>query len=140
MALIDHVYLDAGLTDQFDDSTDTLDCFAIDGETGDGSFWVGSDDSGIKIQEATDPGVNNLTLTIADSGSGTGVDELDIKLALSQAGLDSAVAGDPLSLGATITGGAGNAVRVWYRWDNSVGSGTYTEISLTLSARVEVVI
>lgn len=44
----------------------------------------------------------------------------EIKLALTQIGLDSAVAGDPLDLGATIPGGDDNAVTFWVRIDNTV--------------------
>ena len=54
MALIDHVYNDAGLTDQFDDASDTLGAQAVNGSSGDGVFYVGDPDDTIKIQaEAT---------------------------------------------------------------------------------------
>lgn len=141
MATIDHVYLDAGLTDQFDDAADTLDAFALNGESGDGVFYVGIPDAAAsptrKIQDATNPGVDNIVVSIADSAPGSGVEASHIKLALTSAGLDSAVAGDPLNLGATIQSKPANAVPVHYRWTNSTGSGTSTEISLSVSDRIE---
>lgn len=137
MALIDHIYKDAALTEQFDDASDTLDAFAVNGSSGDGVFYVGDPDDTIKIQASSDPGVDPITVSITDSGTGTGVDELDIKLAVSSAGLDSATGGASLNLGATILGGVANAVAVHYRWSNSVGGSTYTEISLEVTARDE---
>jgi hypothetical protein len=138
MALIDHVYNDIGLADQFDDATDTLNAAAINGSTGRGHFYVGTPTSGNKIQAASDPGTDPIQVTIVDAAAGTGVDELDIKLATSEGALGSAVAGDPLNLPATIN--YGTPVAVWFEWDNSVGSGTYTEISLEIVARIETLI
>lgn len=137
MTAIDHVYKDAGLTQQFDDAVDTLGAFALNGNSGDGVFYVGVSSDTRQIQDATNPGIDQIAVAIADVSSGSGVEAAHIKLALTAGGLDSAVAGDPLNLGATIPGGAANAVAVHYRWTNSVGSGTYTEISLSLSDRVE---
>lgn len=137
MAAIDHVYKDAGLTEQFDSATDTLGAQALNGSSGDGVFYVGTPTTGNVIQAASDPGVDPIEVTPADAAGGSGVEASHIKLALSSAGLASAVGGAALSLGPTINGGAANAVAVHYRWTNSVGTGTYTEISLEITARVE---
>lgn len=137
MATIDHVYLDADLTDQFDDSVDTLGAFALNGSSGDGVFYVGVASATRKIQAASDPGTDQIAVSIADSDAGTGVDAADIKLALSSAGLDAATGGASLNLGATINGGSANAVAVHYRWTNDTGNSTYSDISLSLVARVE---
>ena len=137
MALIDHMYLDAGLTDQFDDSSDTLGAQAVNGSSGDGVFYIGDPDDTIKIQAQSDPGVDPITVSIADSAAGSGVETTHIKLALSSAGLDSATGGASLSAGTTINGGSANAVPIHYRWTNSTGAGVSTEISLSVVARVE---
>lgn len=142
MTTIAHVFLDAGLTTAFDDATHTLDAFALNGGSDDGVFYIGSDAATgtTVIEAASDPGIDQLVVSISDSAPGTGVEAAHIKLALTQLGLDSAVAGDPLNIGTGVTSGAANAVPVWYRWDNSVGASTYTEISLGLSAREERVV
>ena len=137
MALIPHVYLDAGLTDQFDDATDTLPAQAVNAASGTGSFWVGTTTATNKIQDATNPGIDQLVASITDSAPASGVETTDIRLALSEAGLAGATPGASLNIGATILGGSANAVRVWYQWDNIVGAGTYTEISLNISDRIE---
>lgn len=136
MALIDHIYLDAALNDQFDDATDTLGAAAVNGQSGDGYFFVGDPDPAIAIKAASNPGTDNITLEILDSASGSGVEKTHIKLAISQAALDSATGGADLSIGQSIPGGDSNAVQVWYRWDNSTGSDS-AEISLSIVARVE---
>ncbi len=137
MALIDHVYLDAGLTDQFDDATDTLGASALQGADGDGVFYVGTTVATNKIEAASNPGVDQIAVSIADSAPGGGVEVTDIKLATSQANLGSAVGGAPLNIGTTIAGGVPSAVPVWYRWNNTQGSAVYTEISIEIVPRVE---
>jgi len=136
MALIQHVYHDAAMSTQFDDSTDTLGAMAVNGTSGKGVFYVGTPESGNKLQDATNPGVDPIELSIVDASAGSGVEASHIKLALSEAGLSSATGGAALSLGTSIAGGTGLAVH--YQWDNSVGDSTYTEISLLLSSRIEV--
>lgn len=55
----------------------------------------------------------------------------ELKLALSAAGLDTAVAGDPLNLGTQILSEAANAVAVYIRADDATDTvGTETELSL----------
>ncbi len=137
MALIDHVYHDPGLTDQFDDTTDTLPAGALQGADGDGVFYVGTPNAANQIQAESDPGVDPIVVSIADSAPGSGVEVTDIKLASSQSGLGSAIAGNPLSIGATIAGGIPGAVPVWYRWNNTQGSSVYLDISLEIVPRVE---
>lgn len=142
MAEIPHIFIDAALLTKFDDAVHTLDAEAVQGADGDGWFWVGIADAdnspARKLQAASDPGVDPLVVSIVDASPGGGVEAAHIKLALTQVDLGSAVAGDPVNLPATIQGGAVNAVKVWFRWANSVGGSTYTEISLSLVERIEV--
>ena len=138
MALIDHVYNDINLTDQFDDATDTLAAQAINGGSGTGVIYVGTPDTAKKLQAASDPGIDSVTVSIVDATPGGGVEATHIKLAVSEAALSSATGGASLPLGANLTGGT--AYPVWYQWDNSVGAGTYTEISLSIVPRIEVAV
>ncbi len=137
MALIPHVYKDPGLTQQFDDAIDTLGASALNGGDGDGYFYFGDPDDTIKIQADSDPGIDQISVSITDSAPGSNVEAAHVKLALTQGGLAGATGGASLNLGSTINGGVAGAVAVWYRWTNSVGGGTYTDILLDLPARVE---
>lgn len=133
MALIDYVYLDDTLTTQFDDTV-PLTLAAQNGQSGDAVLYVGLPDDTQKIQANSAPGIDPITVTIADAAAGSGVEATHVKLALTQAGLTAATGGASLDLGATINGGAANRVAVWVRWTNSTGAGTSTEISLGLPA------
>ena len=136
MAIIANVFLDPGLTIPFDDATNTLGASALNGGSGDNVFYVGTENIGDVVQAASDPGVDPITVSIVDATPGADVDAVDIKLAISQANLNSAVGGDPLNLPATINGGSAGASPVWYRWANDTGDQTYTDISLNIVARV----
>jgi len=137
MSLIQNIYLDPGLLTQFDDATDTLNAGAIQGGDGDGVFYVGTPNAANQLQEALDPGINPIVVSIVDATPGADVEVADIKLAASQVDLASAVAGASLSLGVTIPGGQAGAKAVWYRWANSEGSGVYTDITLEIVDRIE---
>jgi hypothetical protein len=134
MALIDYVYLDAGLTDQFDDAVDNIFAGAVNGSSGTGVFYIGSPIATDVLQADSAPGVDPLTVDIVDQAPGSGVEASHWRLAVSEAGLLAATPGAQLSLGATINGGSGNAVPVWYQWDNSSGSGSFTDILLNIPA------
>jgi hypothetical protein len=140
MALIPHIYLDAGLTQQFDDATDTLPAAAVNGSFDQRNFYFGSPNEAIKIEAASNPGIDPLQIVIFDNAPGGGVEAADLKLAVSQAALSSAPAGGTLTVGQTINGGVTNAVPIWYQWDNSSGPGTSTEINFVVTERVEVAI
>lgn len=138
MALIDYVYHDIALTDQFDDSTDFLEAEAANGDDGDGKFYIGTPTSGKKLQASSDPGVDSITVSISDSAPGSDVEATHLKLALTQGGLAGATGGASLGVGVEIS--YGSPKEVWYRWANSVGADDYTEISLDIVAMQEVTI
>lgn len=77
------------------------------------------------------PSGGNINITIEDSSVGIGHETTEIKLALTSAGLDTAVAGAPLSLGTSITSGVSNATPIHIRVTNAVSTaGISTELSL----------
>ena len=104
----------------------------INAGVSDYQFWIGNPTSGVKLQDATSPGINSMEISIGDATPAEGPEVTWIKLALTQAGLDSAVAGDPLDIGATIFGGTANALSFWCRITNSL-SGTLSSTDLFLS-------
>lgn len=140
MAAIPHVYTDPALTVNFDPATMQIELSAIDGSSGDAVIYFGTPTAANKIEATSDPGVDPLQLTVVDANAGTGVAVGAIKLAVTSAGLDSATGGAALSLGATVLGGAANAVPVHIRWANTVGEGEFTDISLEITAREEVAV
>lgn len=101
--------------------------------------YLGSTAAGKQFQAASDPGVDDVVVSIADSAAASGVEAEHIKLALSSGGLDTAVAGDPLTIGTEILSGVVNAVAVHVRVDTpALASGTYTDIELRTNTLIEV--
>lgn len=100
-------------------------------------FYLGSPVVGRQFEDAAAPGAGEITVSVEDSGSG--VLPSAVKLALSAAGLDTAVAGAPLAVGTQIPSGPGNGVAVHVRVDTpATAAGTYTNLRLQTSACVEV--
>lgn len=139
MAAMAYLFSDSALTTPIDDVTG-LSLSAVTGDSVDGVFYVGLTNASNKIQAQSNPGVDQITVSIADAASGSGAAASEIKLALSSVGLDTATGGAALNLGATINGGSANAVAVYWRWTNAAGSGDYTDLSLDLPAVVETAI
>lgn len=79
-----------------------------------------------KLQRKTNPGVDDISVTIEDANPGddaTGHKVGEFKLASTLAGLDTAVAGDPLSLGTTINAGVGAKASIHVRFTDLTGGG-----------------
>jgi len=136
MAALSYIFSDSALTTPVDDATG-LTAAAVTGDSIDGVFYVGLTDASNQIQAQSDPGVDQITISISDSDGATGAAASEIKLALSNGALGSATGGASLDIGATIAGGSGNAVEVHWRWTNGAGSGDYTDLSLDVPALVE---
>lgn len=84
-------------------------------------IYLGSPDPVKVLRAASDPGVDPITLTVADSAAGSGSPAGDVRLALSAGELASATGGAALSLGVQINGGAANAVAIHVRVLDSTG-------------------
>lgn len=110
------------------------------GAATDVQLWIGSTETDVQVQATSDPGVDDIEISIADSdGSGAGNADTACKLATSQAALAAAVAGDPLAIGPTLTSGTGNAVTFWLRVTNAQATvGVYTDLSLETNGLTEV--
>lgn len=94
--------------------------------------------SGKKFQAASDPGVDSILVTIDDQETGTGQAASAITLATSEAGLSTAVAGEPLDLGPTLLSGTANATPIWIQFDDDTGVvATDLDIRLLTNALVE---
>lgn len=81
--------------------------------------YLGSVDSGLKFEAESDPGVDQIVLSISDSMPGSGQPTTAIKLATSALGLATATAGASLNLGTQMLSGVPNAVPIWIQFDDS---------------------
>jgi hypothetical protein len=137
MALTFKVFADSGLVTEAAPVVNQ----ASDGSTGavDVQLWVGSANTGKKIQDASAPGVDDLVMTIVDSNALSGQAVGAVKLALTQGALTAATAGASLNLGVdTINGGSANAVTFWMRVSATLlTAGNYTDLSLQLVDVIE---
>ncbi len=129
-------YADAGLTS--DVSAGIPVAQVASGGATDLLVYFGSTASGATLQAASSPGGDPITITPADSASGSGVETSMIRLASTALGLDSATPGAAMSLGVSLSSGASNAVPVWVRVAaGALAVGSYTDGGLELCAVVE---
>lgn len=97
----------------------------------DAVVYFGNPWAGTELQSASAPGVAPLSVVLADAGSSSGVEVDEVLLASTKAGLDTAVPGAPLHLGARIHAGAAVAIHV--RIDSELTDpGRYADVSLTV--------
>lgn len=101
--------------------------------------YLGSTNASATYQANSNPSVDQIVLSIADSAPSSGIEVTNIKLATSLLGLDVAVAGDPLSLGTEILGGVANLVEVYIRSDTPVLATTNTDITINTNEIIELV-
>lgn len=131
---------DAALTTEVT-AADPIDVTALSpgGAATDVQLWFGSTTADVQVQANSDPGVDDIEISIADSdGVGAGNATTACKLATSQVGLGAAVAGDPLTIGPTLTGGVANAMPFWLRVTNAqTVVGVYTDLSLATNTLIE---
>lgn len=133
MAVTLKFYADAGLTTELASLARSANS---DGSSGnvDAVIYIGSTAVGKTFRALSNPGVDQIVLSIADAASGSGHPASEVKLATSAGGLAAAVAGASLNLGTQILSGAGNAIAVYVRWLNTlVVPGVSTELSLSLN-------
>lgn len=107
------------------------------------TYWLANidddpmDGGSLKLEDQTDPGVNQIQLYIVDNDPGTGHESTEITLALSSGDLGVNTAGDPLDIGTQLLSGASNALPVYVRVVNAVSTyGRSTELSAWITSTV----
>jgi len=101
-------------------------------------IYLGSTNAANKAQADSNPGVDPIVVSVVDADPATGSPATEFKLALTSGGLDTAVAGDPLTLSTVINGGAANAVPIYTRRTSAIGvAGSYTDLSLQTNTLLE---
>lgn len=114
---------------------------ASDGSTQalDRVVYLGSNAVGKKFQAASNPGVDQIQVSLVDTAVGSGVEAAHVKLATSQSGLNAAVAGAPVSIGTQILSGPSHSVAVYVRVDTpALAVGAYNDLSLATAPVIEV--
>lgn len=97
--------------------------------------FYGSNTAGRKLQNATNPGVDAVLLSLYDAASGSGLPVTAITLALSAGELDTNTPGDPVALGVTLLSEAANAVEVFLRVEGGAAAlGNHTDLRLRVTA------
>ncbi len=98
-------------------------------------FYLGGTDATRKHVAASDPGLDPIEVSIDDSEGGMSLLPSALRLATTQGGLATATPGAPLAVGASIVGGAANAVAVWVRVDApEIDAAIYDNLSLVTNA------
>lgn len=117
--------------DLSDNPQDTLLYFAnIDDDPGDNGV--------IKMEAYSNPGTDDLVISIADASVGSGHEADEITLATTAAALDTNTAGASLSLGTQLLSGVSNRQEIHIRVENAVTSvGNSTELSSGINQTVE---
>lgn len=134
MALSFQLFADSALTEPLTSLVATH--LVGSGAAVDQRVFFGSAESGVKLVAASDPGVDDILLSVADANPGDGHEPSAVRLATTQGGLDSATPGAALNLGAEVLSGAANAVEVWIRRIDETGT---VGISSELSAQTQTV-
>lgn len=86
------------------------------------------------LQAASAPGADPITVTPEDTNTEGGMPASAVKLALSAAGLDSAVGGAPLTIGTTLNSGTAGAREIHVRIDFNPTVAVYSDVRLTTNA------
>lgn len=139
MAISFAFFNDAGLTSPLVGNLQVQQ--ASDGSTGpvDINLFFGSNAVGRKVQAASDPGIDPILLDIVDAAPGSGHEDTEIKLALTQIGLDTASPGASRTLGNELLSEVGNATSIWIRIEDATGViGTSLELSIQMNNVIEV--
>ena len=124
------IYTDPLLTQPL--TTDLIYIHNSNGSTGnvDKVLYLGSTNPAMSLRATANPDVDQISLSITDSDANAGTPKpLDIKLALNQPALDSAVEGASLDLGTIISGGVANAIAIYIRSSQPDGVGNDLSIS-----------
>lgn len=131
MALTFGFFSDSALASPLTGSLQHAKLASTSTEDKDFRIYLGSTEASTQLQRATSPGVNEVTVEVSDSDTGTAPATTAVKLATTQAGLDTATAGASLALGTEILSGSANAATIWVRTTNAL-TGITTDSTLGL--------
>ena len=136
MAISFRFYADPDLTEPVDRLTSV---HLVEGsDPVDQRVYFGSLTPARKVQDASEPGVAEVAISVVDAAPGEGHEPSAVRLATTQAGLDVATPGAPLALGSEVLSGAAAAIEIWVRTVDETGVvAASEELSLTTQSLVE---
>jgi len=98
----------------------------------DRQVWLGVTDTDRAYYAASDPGTDDIVVSIIDAASGASLLPSSLRLAFDAGGLDTATPGASLAIGTDVQPGSVNAVSFMIRIDTAAfASGVYNNLSLT---------
>ncbi len=94
-------------------------------------YYLGAADVDRTWFAASDPGVDDIVVSVVDSASGTALLPNTLRLALAAEDLDTATPGAALAIGTAVDPGSGSAVAIHIRVDSAaIAAGLYENLSL----------
>jgi len=104
-------------------------------------LFIGSVTASRKIEANSNPGVDQISVSIVDAAVASGHEATEVKLATTQGGLAASTPAAPLDLGLIVNSGAGNGAEFWIEADDVTGViGTSVELSVDTNALIESVV
>lgn len=138
MATTFKLYKDSGLTQEFIPGTDFIGPVTNPPETF--SLWLGSTTAANKAEADSDPGNDQIVVSISDSDPGNNLEDTDVQLGVDAAAAAAATAGAALNLGTVINGGVGNAQQIAVRVSYTGGLTSDQTVSIVTNTLRESVI
>jgi hypothetical protein len=138
MATTFKLFKDSGLTQEFIPGTDFIGPVTNPPETF--SIWLGSNTAANKAEADSDPGNDQITVSITDSDPGNNLEDSDVQLGTDAASAAVATGGASLDLGTVINGGVGNAQEIAVRVSYSGGLTSDQTVGIALNTLRESVI
>lgn len=129
------LFTDTGLTTPFSSPLQVNHNSDFSDNPQDFQFFLGSNGTSLKIEADSNPGVDNIVISVVDSDPGNNHEDTEIKLATTQGGLAGATPGASLTVGTSVLSGTANDFEFWVRITNAVATvGVITELSFTTNA------
>jgi hypothetical protein len=138
------LYTDSACTTLFSGTLELVHLTDLSDNPQDNTLWYGEveedtgDNGTIKQQAYSNPGTDDIVVSVVDAAVGSGHEADEITLSVDAAGLDTNTAGASLSLGVQLLSGVSNAQPIHVRVENAVtGVGDSTELTLSWVATVD---
>jgi hypothetical protein len=98
----------------------------------DRQLWLGCDDVARAYYAASDPGVDDIVVSISDDSGATELPPTALRMAFNDFDLGTATPGAALTIGTEVGPGSANAVSFWVRIDSAAIAGAvYDNLRLT---------
>lgn len=125
-------FTDSGLTTPFSSPLQVSHNSDFSDNPQDFQLFLGSVTAGVKIEADSNPGIDNMTLSVTDTTPASGHEVAEIKLATTQGGLAGATPGAALTIGTVVLSESAGAFEFWIRVTNAVSTvGVSTELGFT---------